>query len=85
MKDVDEGGMLTGKLKELALLRPDKEKDPDAYAEWQAKMLADCTVIKMDPESPEWKAKIAGLQAKLEAKRGKDRPSFVEIGYRVYN
>lgn len=73
------------KLEKLAAERPDKEKEPQKYAIWQAQMLADCTVIKMDPESPEWKAKIAKLQAQLEAKRGKDRPPLVEVGYRLYN
>lgn len=30
--------------------------------------LSDCVVIKMDPESPEWKAKIAKLQAQVRNK-----------------
>jgi hypothetical protein len=46
-------------------------------------ILSDCTVIKVDPESPEWKERMAKLQEKLEAKRGKERPPLVEIGYRT--
>lgn len=46
-------------------------------------VLSDCTVIKFDPESPEWKERLEKLQKQLEAKRGKENPGFGEVGYRV--
>ena len=44
--------------------------------------VSDVTIIKMDPESPEWKAKIAKLQEQLKQKY--DGAEHEEIGYK-YN
>ena len=44
--------------------------------------ISDVTIIKMDPESPEWKAKIAKLQEQVRQKY--NGAEHEEIGYK-YN